>query len=62
MSSVADHYDHVVGVDTHARTHTYVVLEAGTDAAQVRELIVQDRIAGLRERAARFVQEVAATL
>lgn len=30
MSSVADHYDHVVGVDTHARTHTYAVLEAGT--------------------------------
>ncbi len=36
--------------------------EAGTDAEQVRELIVQERIAGLRERAARFVQEVAATL
>ncbi|MDN4597690.1 IS110 family transposase [Leifsonia virtsii] len=30
MSSVADHYDHVVGVDTHARTHTYAVLESGT--------------------------------
>jgi transposase len=27
---VADHYDHVVGVDTHARTHTYAVLEAGS--------------------------------
>lgn len=27
---MADHYDHVVGVDTHARTHTYAVLEAGT--------------------------------
>lgn len=36
--------------------------EAGTDAEQVRDLIVQERIAGLRERAARFVQEVAATL
>ena len=36
--------------------------EAGTDAEQVRELLVQERIAGLRERAARFVQEVAATL
>lgn len=30
MSSVADHYEHVVGVDTHARTHTYAVLNAGT--------------------------------
>lgn len=30
MSSVADHYDHVVGVDTHAQTHTYAVLDAGT--------------------------------
>ena len=36
--------------------------DAGTDAEVVRELIVQERIAGLRERAARFVQEVAATL
>lgn len=27
---MADHYDHIVGVDTHARTHTYAVLEAGT--------------------------------
>ena len=27
---MSDHYDHVVGVDTHARTHTYAVLEAGT--------------------------------
>lgn len=27
---MADLYDHVVGVDTHARTHTYAVLEAGT--------------------------------
>ncbi|EWT06947.1 translation elongation factor [Intrasporangium chromatireducens Q5-1] len=36
--------------------------EAGTDPEQVRDLIVQERIAGLRERAARFVQEVAATL
>lgn len=36
--------------------------DAGTDAEVVRELIVQERVAGLRERAARFVQEVAATL
>lgn len=30
MTSVAAQYDHVVGVDTHARTHTYAVLDAGT--------------------------------
>jgi len=30
VSSVADHFDHVVGVDTHAGTHTYAVLDAGT--------------------------------
>jgi hypothetical protein len=36
--------------------------EAGTDADLARELLVQERIAGLQERATRFVQEVAATL
>lgn len=30
MSSVAERYDYVIGVDTHARTHTYSVLQAGT--------------------------------
>lgn len=30
VSSVTEYYDHVIGVDTHARTHTYAVLEAGT--------------------------------
>jgi transposase len=30
MSIVADQYDHVIGVDTHARTHTYAVVDAGT--------------------------------
>lgn len=30
MTTVADQYDCVVGVDTHARTHTYAVLNAGT--------------------------------
>jgi transposase len=30
MSIVADEYDHVIGVDTHARTHTYAILDAGT--------------------------------
>lgn len=30
MTIVADQYEHVVGVDTHARTHTYAVLDAGT--------------------------------
>ena len=36
--------------------------DAGSDAELIRELIIQDRVAGLRERATRFVQEVAATL
>lgn len=30
MTVVADLYEHVVGVDTHARTHTYAVIETGT--------------------------------
>lgn len=30
MTIVADEYTHVVGVDTHARTHTYVVIESTT--------------------------------
>jgi len=30
MSIVADEYEFVVGVDTHARTHTYVVVDTGT--------------------------------
>lgn len=30
MSIVADTYTHVVGVDTHARTHSYMILEAAT--------------------------------
>ncbi|MFF0991203.1 IS110 family transposase [Kocuria nitroreducens] len=32
MTIVAEHYDYVVGVDTHARTHTYTALAAGTGA------------------------------
>lgn len=28
MTIVADKYEHVVGVDTHAKTHTYAVLDA----------------------------------
>jgi hypothetical protein len=36
--------------------------DAGTDAELARELIVRERVAGLRERSARFVREVAATL
>lgn len=35
--------------------------EAGTGVEEVRELIVQERISGLRERAARFVEEVLST-
>ncbi|MDI9915432.1 IS110 family transposase [Rhodococcus sp. IEGM 1379] len=35
MSIVADEYDHVIGVDTHARTHTYAILEAATGRLMV---------------------------
>lgn len=30
MPIVADEYAHVIGVDTHARTHTYVILDTRT--------------------------------
>ncbi|WP_427136355.1 IS110 family transposase [Pseudarthrobacter sp. S9] len=30
MTIVAEQYRHVIGVDTHARTHTYAILDAGT--------------------------------
>lgn len=30
MTSVADHFEHIVGIDTHARTHTYCVIDART--------------------------------
>ncbi|WP_415854101.1 IS110 family transposase [Sinomonas sp. G460-2] len=30
MTIVAERYEHVIGVDTHARTHTYAILDAGT--------------------------------
>ena len=30
MSVVAEHFEHVVGIDTHARTHTYCVVETRT--------------------------------
>src|SRR5688500_9807937 len=32
MAIVADMFDHVVGVDTHARTHTYCVVHCRTGA------------------------------
>lgn len=32
MTTIADTYDHIVGVDTHARTHTYCVICAKTGA------------------------------
>jgi hypothetical protein len=41
------------------RTPTSV--EAGTDLASVRERIVEQRVTGLRERSARFVEEVLST-
>ena len=33
MTIVADEYDHVIGVDTHAKTHTYAILNAHTGQA-----------------------------
>jgi transposase len=30
VTIVAEQYGHVIGVDTHARTHTYAILDAGT--------------------------------
>lgn len=32
MTIVADQYDLVVGVDTHAASHTFAILAAGTGA------------------------------
>lgn len=37
MPVVAEHYSYVVGVDTHARTHTYAVVEAATGRLFGRE-------------------------
>ncbi|HUX70127.1 MAG TPA: FBP domain-containing protein [Cellulomonadaceae bacterium] len=36
-------------------------VEAGTDLESVRERIVEQRVAGLRERSARFVDELLST-
>lgn len=33
MKTVPDRYDHIVGVDTHARTHTYAILSTATGEA-----------------------------
>lgn len=30
MTTVTDQYNYVVGVDTHAKTHTFAILAAGT--------------------------------
>ena len=30
MATVAERYAHVVGIDTHARTHTYCIIESRT--------------------------------
>ena len=37
MPVVAEQYTYVVGVDTHARTHTYAVVEASTGRLLARE-------------------------
>ena len=37
MTIVAEKYDYVMGVDTHARTHTYAIIHAATGACAVTE-------------------------
>lgn len=37
MAIVSHDFDHVVGVDTHAQTHTFVILESGTGAKLATE-------------------------
>jgi len=37
MTIVAEEYDHVIGVDTHARTHTYAVVDTSTGACTATE-------------------------
>jgi len=32
MTIVAEKYDYVIGIDTHARTHTYAIINTGTGA------------------------------
>ena len=41
MSIVADHYTFVVGVDTHARTHTYAILTGGGRLVDQQEFPTQ---------------------
>ena len=37
MTIVAEKYDYVIGVDTHARTHTYAIVHAANGACAVTE-------------------------
>ncbi|AMM22814.1 hypothetical protein AX769_22015 (plasmid) [Frondihabitans sp. PAMC 28766] len=37
MSTLTVRYEHVVGVDTHARTHTYAIVESATGALVATE-------------------------
>ncbi len=32
MTIMAEKYDYVIGIDTHARTHTYAIINTGTGA------------------------------
>ena len=34
MTIVAEKYDYVIGIDTHARTHTYAIISTRTGARQ----------------------------
>lgn len=50
MTIVAEHYEHVVGVDTHAATHQYAIVAAGTGAV-VDQAAFPTTAAGLRRAA-----------
>jgi len=47
MTIVADVYTHIVGVDTHARTHTYAVLDTRTSAVEATD-VFPTTLAGMR--------------
>ncbi|MGP4982033.1 IS110 family transposase, partial [Glutamicibacter arilaitensis] len=34
MTIVAEKYDYVIGIDTHARTHTYAIINTWTGARE----------------------------
>jgi transposase len=58
MPIVADEYTHVIGVDTHARTHTYVVIESATGRLVASETFPSN--APGRDRALKWIRRRAA--